>query len=276
MRSRAPWLLLGGAAWLSACGLSTQGASLGDLGAMRDSGDTVDAADTSDGSMPAPPDSGGMPHPMADGSTHKPDAGPDATHPGGPDGGPSDGGPAGADAQDGPVASEGGGDAPSDDGTIPDDAGTAGEPCDGSAGCEVNVPPGWSLVAFAADQTAACPAGFTTPANVVESPNASAACTCGSCSVTGQPSCASGTVGVYYDYVTSGTHSCSTPGMVPQLNNDPAGACGSGSDVYHGNYAPFDIAYTPPPSTGGSCSAPGSATGAVTYGAHDRTCVPSS
>jgi hypothetical protein len=241
---------------------------------MPDSGETVDAADMSDGSMSAPLDSGGFPHPMMDASMHKPDGGPDATYPG--DGGSGDGGPANADAQDGPGVADGGDDAPSDTGTIDSDTGTQGTPCDGSAGCAVNVPPGWSLVAFAADQTAGCPAGFTSPADLVESPNAAAACTCGSCSVTGQPSCASGTVSVYYDYVSSRTYTCNLPGMVPQLNNNPPGACGSGSDVYHGNYSVYDIAYGPPPSTGGSCSAPGSATGAVTYGAHDRTCAPSS
>lgn len=276
MRPRAPWLVLGSAAWLAACGLSTQGSSIGDLGYSHDSGNTADAADIGDGSMQAPPDSGGMQHPM-DASMHKSDGAPDATHGSGPEAGSGDDGPAGTDAQDGTSGSESGGgdDGPSDTGTLGNDTGTQDGPCDGAPGC-VSVPLGWSLVAFAPDQTTGCPAGFTTPTNLVESPNAASACTCGSCGVTGQPSCASGTVGVYYDYVGLGAGACGTPGMVPQLNNDPAGACGSGSDVYHGDYSRFDVAYVPPPSTGGSCSAPGSGSGKVTYGARDRTCVPSS
>jgi hypothetical protein len=268
MRLRAPWLVLAGAAWLTACGLSTEGASPGGANATHDSGDSVDAADqgnTADGSAGVPPDSGGG-HPPTDASMHKPDAGPDATHPGALEAGSGDDGPPGSDAQDGPGFESGADDGPADTGTSNSDTGTQ----------SVSVPPGWSLVAFATDPTAACPAGFTTPTNLVEDPNAAAACPCGACSVTGQPSCASGTVGVYYDYVSGGAGACGTPGMVPQLNNSPAGACGSGSDVYHGNYAPFDVAYVPPPPSGGSCSAPGSATGTVTYGAHDRTCVPSS
>lgn len=274
MRPRAPWLVLGSAAWLTACGLSTQGSSLGDLGSSHDSGYTVDATDMGDGSVAAPPDSGGTQHPT-DASMHKPDGAPDATHGGSPDSGYGDDGPAGADAQDAAGGSESGGgdDGPSDTGTVGNDTGTQTDPCNGAAGC-VSVPLGWSLVAFAPDQSKACPAGFNTPTNLVENPDATSACTCGACSVTGQPSCASGPVGVYYDYVSGGAGTCGTPGMVPQLNNDPAGACGSGSDVYHGSYLPFDVAYVPPPSSGGSCSAPGSAKGTVSYGLHDRTCVP--
>ncbi|MGH7439758.1 MAG: hypothetical protein ACRENE_29050 [Polyangiaceae bacterium] len=281
MRPRAPWLVLGGVAFLAACGLSTNGGGL--LSQPKpDSGEGADAADTADGSMPGLDSGGG--HPPDDASMHEPDAEPDATHPA-LDGAPGDDGPAASEAGDASGASdageagavdEAGADSHANTGDGGNDTGTQSGPCDGSAGCVVNVPPGWSLVAFAPDQFEACPSGFGTATNLVESPGAASACTCSTCSVTGQPSCASGTVGVYYDYVATGAGTCGTPGMVPQLNNSPAGVCGSGTDVYHGNYAPFDLAYVPPPSTGGSCSAPGSATGTITYGARDRTCVPSS
>src|SRR5579872_2933759 len=146
MRPRAPWLVLAGAASLTACGLSTEGASPGGAGNTHDSGDTVDAADQgnmADGSSGMPDDSGGG-HPPMDASMHKPDAGPDATHPGGPDAGAGDGAPGGGDAQE---FESGGDDGPGDTGTIDNDTGTQGGPCDGGTGC-VSVPPGWSLVAF--------------------------------------------------------------------------------------------------------------------------------
>src|SRR5581483_9910320 len=111
-----------------------------------------------------------------------------------------DGGSGGDDGSDGAIA-----DAPTG-GPEAGEAGPVPGGCDGGAGCVV-VPPGWTFVAFAPSQATPCPAGYAAPtgatSDLVEGQDTSTACTCGSCTVTGQPSCASGTVGVYYDYVSS-------------------------------------------------------------------------
>jgi hypothetical protein len=59
---------------------------------------------------------------------------------------------------------------------------------------------------------------------------------------------------------------------VTPLGNSDAGACAT--DIFKGNYNNYDIEYVPPPATGGACTAPGAASGSVSYAAHDRTCSP--
>ncbi len=269
MRARAPWLPTGGvaigavlAATVGACSLSTEGLGVAP-GHGEAPGEGLDAAGSADVAAP-PDDATAGTHHAADGSVHRADAGRDGSEPG--------------DAQE----AESTADAPGDDGESPGDAGPGVVPdggCTTAAGCYV-VPSGWSLVAFASSQTTACPAGYDSPANLVEGPDAAAACSCSACSVTAQPSCASGEVDIFYDTVTAvGAGTCSMPGMTPMLTNDPAGSCGNvanGSGVYAGNYSIYDLAYTPPPASGGTCSAPGAATGSVTFAARDRACVPTS
>jgi hypothetical protein len=265
MRHCAPWLVLGCVAVSTACGLSTIGLDAdpgsgdepdGEVDATSSAEGSVardDAAHPADGSMPRDGDGGigpGSNDALADGTSAN-EAGAK--------------GEGGANAVD---AGEGGASSFSDGG------------CDGSAGCVV-VPSGWTLVAFAPNQSTGCPSGFESPANLVEGPDTSGACTCGSCTVTGQPSCASGAVDIFYDDVATseGAGTCALPGMTPSLTNDPAGSCGNvanGGGVYAGNYALFDIKYVSPPVSGGTCSVPGAATGSVTYSALDRACVASS
>jgi len=148
-----------------------------------------------------------------------------------------------------------------------------------SSSC-ILVPAGWTLVAFAPTQSSPCPAGFTDRStDLVEGPTATTgACSCGACSVTSPPSCASGSVPVHYDEsISAGAGSCALlaePGTGP-LMNDPPGSCGT--DLYQGSYAGFDISYTSPPPTGGACTAPGIASGTgVTYGSQDRSCTAAS
>ena len=163
---------------------------------------------------------------------------------------------------------------PASDAAAPD-AGHSGPPapngCTNATGPCVVVPSGWSLVAFAPAQTAACPAGFNTAPSqdVFEGPSAAGACTCANCNVTHPPNCASGPVPVHYDTDFSGT--CGTVANPSPLGNSPPGACGT--DIYQGVYSSYDAEYTAPPASGGSCSAPGIANSAVvTYGAKDRVC----
>jgi hypothetical protein len=146
--------------------------------------------------------------------------------------------------------------------------------CDNATGPCVVVPGGWTLVAFAPTQAAACPAGFdAAPAvDVVEGPDASGGCSCATCSVTTPPSCASGEVMGFYDSKrTAGEGMCGMPDTMPILSNDPPGACLT--DVYQGSYATFDVQYDAPAPTGGACRAPGVADStAITYAARSRTC----
>lgn len=149
---------------------------------------------------------------------------------------------------------------------------------DGSCGTDssacVDVPSGWTLVAFASAQSSACPAGFTGKStDLVEGPTTGAgACGCGACTVTSPPTCNSGSVPVHYDNITSGAGTCSlvaTPGTGPLMNS--AGSCGT--DLYQGSYGGFDVSYASPPPAGGACTAPGVASGGgVTYAAQDRAC----
>lgn len=271
MRIRVPWIVLGSAIALAACGLSTEGVESSGIGGPDSStthGDDANGSDLDVGPAPVA-DAATDSRRASDAPLHEPDARTDARSDTDAPTDASEGGEreSGETGEDAPV------DAPA---TGPDagDTGTSAVACDGGPGCVV-VPPGWTLVAFASSQSAACPAGYATPDDLIEGPDASNACSCSACTVTGPPSCASGSVAVYYDTVTApGSGQCGTPGVSPMLDNSPAGQCGSGSDVYHGDYSLYDIEYIPPPASGGSCSAPGSATGAVTYAAQDRTCVP--
>jgi hypothetical protein len=129
-------------------------------------------------------------------------------------------------------------------------------------------------VAFAPSQSTACPAGFDTASNLVESPSAGAnACGCGACSTTTPPTCNAGSIGVDYDVALSvNVGTCVDVGTPPTLDNPPGGACGT--DLDQTNYEAYDVLFTAPPASGGVCSAPGAATGTLTFGAHDRSCAP--
>ena len=148
-------------------------------------------------------------------------------------------------------------------------------PCDASAGCYV-LPTGWSIVAFAPNQTAACPTGFAVaaPNDLVESPNASSACTCGgACTVGSAPTCINGELLVSYDVNNPvGPNTCGTPGTTQ--SNDPPGGCDT--DIYNGSFSGLDLKFTAPGPSDGQCASPGQATGTVTYGAQDRACQPDS
>ncbi len=153
-------------------------------------------------------------------------------------------------------------------------------PCGNSGNPCITVPAGWTLVAFATSRGTACPAGFTgQTTNLVEGPTTTAsACSCGACSVTTPPSCASGQIPVHYDStLTAGKGTCdlvAVPGTGP-LANSPAGGCGT--DLYQGSYVDFDISYTSPAATGGACAVPGTASGmGVTYASQDLACAPTS
>jgi hypothetical protein len=259
MGLRAPWLFLGSATLVVACGLSV-GGSAPEPGPSVTGG--LDATDQGEGSLPA-------------------DSPPEASHDDGHAGPGKDAG-----AHDAPVTADVVTDAPLDravDVEV-DDGGSAdasdaptdvlpdGTACpDGSPGCVI-VPAGWTLVAFSTGQSAACPVGFQSPADLVEGPDAAGACSCGTCTVTQQASCASGTVSVYYDTASSRPGTCALPGSVTPLGNSPAGACAT--DVYKGSYNTYDIEYVPPPATGGACTSAGTQSGSVTYAAHDRACAP--
>lgn len=263
MRLRALLLALGSATLTVACGLS-----VGGLSPERGTQDAASVDATSgEGSAPGADGAADTQPGQGDATTHPDGAGGDAS--GRPDAGndAGDGAPTLADAADG------------DAGPIsPDEGGPESGCADGAAGCVI-VPPGWTLVAFAPNQSTACPSGFQAPTNLVEGPTAgTGACGCGTCSVTAQPSCASGAVGVYYDYAAGpGGATCNLPSTTGSLKNNPPGSCGEADagDHYTGNYNPFDIEYVPPRPTGGGCTTPGAATGnGVTYSAHDRACAP--
>ncbi len=144
-------------------------------------------------------------------------------------------------------------------------------PCANATGSCVVVPSGWSLVAFAPSQTAACPTGFdAAPSeNLFEGPSAAGACSCGDCTVKQNPTCAAGAIPVHYDTDFSGT--CGTVANPSPLGNSPAGSCGT--DIFQGVYSSYDVDYSAPAPSGGSCSAPGVPnTAAVTYTSKDRVC----
>jgi hypothetical protein len=146
----------------------------------------------------------------------------------------------------------------------PDACTNANPPC-------VVVPSGWSLVALASAQTAACPGGFDVAPSqdLFEGPSAAGGCSCSDCTVTQPPTCAAGAINVLYDTDFSGT--CGTVAKPSPLSNSPAGACLT--DIYQGSYALYDVNYAAPPPSGGACSAPGIANAAsVTYSSKDRVC----
>jgi hypothetical protein len=240
---------LAGVLLSAACGLSVGGLSQapvdGGAGATTDATTSTDGLVSGDDTGTAPADTG-----STNDSTH-------IAH-----------GDAGSDAsQDRNVAPS---DAAGDTGTAATDS---GGPCTAATGCVV-VPNGWSLVAFATTQSAACPAGFTQSTDLVEGPVTASACACGACTVTTQPSCAAGPVQVFYDTAnSSGGGNCGMPGSVTPLHNSPAGSCGT--DVYQGDYSAFDLEYVPPPPSGGACAAPGAKKN-VTYASQDRGCAPDS
>jgi hypothetical protein len=150
------------------------------------------------------------------------------------------------------------------------DAGSDAGPCANLGASCVVVPTGWALVAFAPAQSTACPTGFGSELDVVEGPDAGSACSCGTCSTTTQPTCASGAVGLSFDTKTSilgGT--CLLPRA--SLANSPAGTCRT--DLAAGSYETYDLEFSAPAASGGVCAAP-TVTGAVTYTAEDRTCTP--
>jgi hypothetical protein len=248
----------------------------GDLGDVTGSDAAVSAGDERvDESSAADADDGAAVNgDAADGVASQPDA-------------PGDEQPATSDSGDagGPTDATSGG-----DGTAPRDAGDATDasgPRDGSAdaaadamctaaGTCLDVPQGWTLVAFAPTQSSSCPSGFGQAADVVEGPDAANACGCGTCGVTTQPSCGAGPIDVFYDTiagVSSGT--CNLPGTVTPLGDNPPGACHT--DLYQGDYRLDDIEYVPPGPSGGVCSTPGvKASGSVTYATRGRTCAPAS
>ena len=160
-------------------------------------------------------------------------------------------------------------DATAADATSPNGCANAATPC-------AVVPPGWTLVALAAAQSSPCPTGFdSAPASdVVEGPSVAGGCSCGACSVTAQPSCASGAIAVTYDTNTTvyaGT--CNTTATPSPLGNAPPGSCGT--DIYQGDYSTFDVRYAAPGPTGGTCTSPGvQNSAALSYAARDRLCAP--
>jgi hypothetical protein len=275
MGIRAPWLFVGSATVLLAsvsCALSVEGTSPG-LAPVDEGG--MDATDQGDVSVSPQGSSSGSGHDAGDASAPKDARAHDA--PGdvsedreGVDAvadSPSDATPD-AEIEDGGLADAT--DAPADV-----TAGDGGPCTGGTPGCVI-VPPGWSLVAFSANQGSACPGGFQNQTDLVEGPDATSACACQSCTVTQPASCATGTVSVFYDTAGPGpgAGTCGMPGSVTPLGNSPAGSCAT--DIYKGSYNTYDIEYVPPAATGGACTAPGTASGTVSYAAHDRSCSPAS
>jgi len=135
------------------------------------------------------------------------------------------------------------------------------------------VPTGWTLVAFAPDQTTPCPSG-STQSNVFEGPDASTACQC-NCTLTTTPKCPPAPINNNFD--ADGSLSCGTGGVPGQGAN--SSSCNT--DMYNGTipglgYTHLDLEYTPTATaTGGVCtnqtlSHPGN----VTYGSSDRVCKP--
>jgi hypothetical protein len=152
------------------------------------------------------------------------------------------------------------------------DAGNAEEApaatCNGQA-CVV-VPPGWTLVAFAPTRSAVCPAGFTHAlTEVFEGPDWTKACDCGQCSITKEPSCASGPLRVQIDpHPWSGSPMCSTEPTWQFMNAAPG--CGT---VPFGMDVPDNVRFVPPSPSGGTCTLPGRPQAAkITYTLQGRVC----
>ncbi len=128
-------------------------------------------------------------------------------------------------------------------------------------------------MAFAPSQGTACPNGFATasPTEVVEGPNTTNACACGTCSVGTQPTCAAGAIATFYDIHGPATNTCGLPANPAQLGNNPAGACDT--DLYKGNEDGLDLKFVAPGASGGQCTSAGQATGNITYASQDRVCT---
>jgi hypothetical protein len=198
--------------------------------------------------------------------------------PAGDDAGPAKHPPSPGGGKDAGVKDSGGAPRPYDGGPMTSlhDAGT--DACDGSSACDqpaIDVPAGWSLVAFATMQAASCPAGFddVAPTDVIEGPTAAGACSCGACQITTAPTCASGVVNVTYDNANSAyAGTCNQVANPSPLSNSPAGTCLT--DIYQGSYATYDVRYAAPAPSGGACNAPGvKNTGGITYAGRDRLCT---
>ncbi len=139
-------------------------------------------------------------------------------------------------------------------------------PCTTDASvCSGTVPQGWSLVAYEANRSTACPGNFTTT-DVVASPTLQAgACTC-SCNVTTQPSCALGTVTVGY----SGNNQCNF--TLPPMNITTEGQC---VDYGIGTFTPFSYnSYTKLPLTPGTCTTAAATDTSKVGSTPTRTCIP--
>lgn len=156
-------------------------------------------------------------------------------------------------------------------------------PCTTANGCYVIPAGGWQLVPFATYTSTApsCPTGFTNapPNNLVEGPNLSSLCSCGTCSVMGPATC-TGAVSDFYDIRFGGgaAGSCGTAGMPAQNSNSPAGQCGT--DLYNGgtgigdlSYKNLDLKYVTPTTVTGQCTSKGTATTSPSYAETDRSCT---
>ena len=238
---------------LASCGLDMGG--LGE-GPSTEGGTTLDSSSTAEGgSSSSGSSSGGGADAMADGSS----SGTDSTAPP-PDSSVKDtGSPA--------------------DTFVPDTfvVETGPPPCTVANNCYV-IPASWQLVAVDTSPspiTTSCPTGFAgaAPTDLDEGPNTSAACACGQCATTTQPTCPSGPIQDFYDVGQSGCGNAGNPG-----SNKNMSACNT--DLYNGpipfGYSNMDLKYVPPGATGGLCNSPGTPSGSVGYSDHDRACIPDS
>ncbi len=171
----------------------------------------------------------------------------------------------GAGDKDGSPSSDGSSGGSGGGGLLPDVGAPVVDGCS-SAGCFV-MPDGFGLVAFGATaHGVACPTGFTSPTDTVEGPTlAAGACSC-ACSVTTQPSCATGTLVGHFD--TAGSGLCDSAGG--DLAN-----MGCGTDGYLGPFGTGnEHRFKPPAPTGGACSATANNDpGKLTYAAQGRICA---
>jgi hypothetical protein len=159
--------------------------------------------------------------------------------------------------------------------------------CSAKTKCEPSVTGGWTLVAYDATATGACPAGYGNASDVVSLTGGSQPATCGcTCGVNAPPSCVTGTVQLYT--------SMQPPPQCPIFGagwNQTAGACvdlptpqpskpGSGARVtplapQGGSCTATTTAPPPPPpptAHGRVCTVQGSLGGGCTNGG---VCAPS-
>jgi hypothetical protein len=185
----------------------------------------------------------------------------------------ADGGDAGGGAVDGSggdgrggSGGDGGSGGSGGDGSV-DAGGDASQRADAEvcppARCALAPPPGWSLVAYAPNRFASCPAGFVTEDTLEEPRAALGACTCGECVTQTAPSCSDGWLGVTYDEETAPT--CGLTGV-------PLSAARGACTPFDGHTGTHTFV-TPPPPSGGACFTPSVAHDAVTTQSV-RACVP--